>query len=147
MATQPTSTGAPKGNLNALKNATNTNRKRLVVGELPKALLSVKREAQAYRREVEAIVLRAKGEIDITDAHYIDTASAATIQAGICRWLLRNRMAKMSPSDIRGCTSDMVKAKERRDAAIKAIGLNARKDVDWSKVVNAGITHLGSDEE
>lgn len=123
--------GAPKGNKNAMKNATRINHKRLVVGELPPKMVQVKREAQNYRRELEAEVLQVKGNITTTDAHLIDTATAATMQAGICRWLLRNRFKEMSTSDIRGCTADMTKAKERRDAAIKALGLNAPPVEPW----------------
>ena len=59
-----------------------------------------------------------KSEINVADAHHIDTAAAATIQAGICRWLLRNNRGMEVAGDIRGCTADIVKAKERRDAAV-----------------------------
>ena len=40
-------------------------------------------------------MLDAKGEINLTDAHLIDTATAATIAAGISRWVLRNKMDGM----------------------------------------------------
>jgi hypothetical protein len=115
--------GAPRGNLNAMRNGSSVS-KRLVVGELPPKLVAVRREARAYRRGLEAEVERVKGDITTTDAHHIDTASAATIQAAICRWLLRHKLGTMTTADIRGCTSDMVKAKERRDAAVKALALD-----------------------
>jgi hypothetical protein len=122
------------GNKNALRNGRRLNVKRLTVGELPGSMIAVKREGRAYRRELEAEVIRAKGEINTTDAHLIDTAAAATIQAGICRWLLRHKVETMSTSDIRGCTSDIVKAKERRDAAVKALGLDAAPNAPWATV-------------
>ena len=96
----------------------------MTVGNLPKQLLAVRREGRAYRRDLEAGVLTAKGDISLTDAHLIDTAAAATIQAGICRWLLRKKLSTMTTADVRGCTQDIVKAKERRDNAVKALGLD-----------------------
>jgi hypothetical protein len=116
------------GNLNAAKNGSKLSRRRLTVGELPKPMVAVKREGRAYRRAIEAAVLDAKGDIGLTDAHLIDTATAAVIQAGICRWLLRNKIEGMSTADVRGCSQDIVKAKERRDAAVKALGLDVKPE-------------------
>jgi hypothetical protein len=129
--------GAPKGNKNALRNGSKLNAHRLVVGELPMTMVMVKREACAYRRNLEAEVLSIKGSINATDAHLIDTAAAATIQAGVCRWLLRHKVEQMSVSDIRGCTADIVKAKERRDAAVKALQLNVKPVEPWAVVIDA----------
>ena len=116
------------------------NLNRLTVGELPNVMIAVKREGRAYRVRIESEVLKAKGDITLTDAHHIDTAAAATIQAGICRWLLRHRVKDMSTADIRGCTGDIVKAKERRDAAVKALNLNVPpKELDLgSYIVESG---------
>lgn len=120
--------GAAKGNVNAMKNGSKLSHRRLTVGELPSSMIAVKREGRAYRREMESEVIKVKGEINTIDAHLIDTAAAATIQAGICRWLLRHKLDTMSTSDIRGCTSDIVKAKERRDSAVKALGLDVERN-------------------
>lgn len=142
MPTQPPSTdpkppgkpGPPKGSMNALRRGGTVNPKRLVVGELPSRMVAVKREAREYRRTLEAEVVEVKGQIDTTDAHLIDTAAAATVQAGICRWLLRNKVASMSVSDIRNCSSDIVRAKERRDAAVRALKLDAPEPDPWSVI-------------
>jgi hypothetical protein len=123
--------GTP-GNMNGLK--TGRKVKRLTVGELPASMVAIKREGRAYRRELEAAVVGAKGEIGLTDSHLIDTAAAATIQAGVCRWLLRNRIETMSVSDIRGAMSDIVKAKERRDAAVRALQLDAAAPAPWTVI-------------
>jgi hypothetical protein len=114
--------------MNALKNGRQLDVSRLTVGELPAKMISVKREGRRYRRSLEAIVLQRKGRIDTIDAHLIDTAAAATIQAGINRWLLRNKLETMTTADIRGCTADIVKAKERRDASVKALELDGTDD-------------------
>ena len=56
--------------MNALKTGTSlVNRRRLTVGELPKQLLSVRREGRAYRRILEAEVLKAHSEINVTRSH------------------------------------------------------------------------------
>lgn len=123
-------TGAPVGNLNGLKNGSRMTR--LTVGELPPSMVAIKREGRAYRRELEAAVKEAKGEISLTDAHAIDTAAAATIQAGVCRWLLRNKDVKeLSATEIRACMSDITKAKERRDAAVRALKLDIEPLSPW----------------
>jgi hypothetical protein len=116
--------GVPKGNFNALRRGGRINYKRLVVGELPQKMVSIKREAQKYRRGLEAEVLNIKGDISFMDAHAIDTASAATIAAGISRWLLRNRIETMTIADIRGCGMDILKAKQKRDTAVASLGLD-----------------------
>lgn len=120
--------GPPPGSMNALRNGSRVNLNRLTVGELPAKMIAVKREGRAYRRGLETAVLKAKGEISLTDAHLVDTASAAVIQAGVCRWLLRNRIETMSTADIRGTQADIVKAKERRDAAVRALQLDVKPE-------------------
>jgi hypothetical protein len=85
--------------------------------------MGVKREGRAYRRLLEAEYLRVRGEIDITAAHHIDTASAATVHGGVCRWLLRQKIATMTTADILACSRELMKAKQVRDGAVKALEL------------------------
>jgi hypothetical protein len=135
--------GPARGNLNGLKNGSKLGLKRLTVGELPKQLISVRREGRAYRRAIEAEVLRARGgEISATAAHHIDTASAATIHAGICRWLLRNKIGEMTTSDILACSREITKAKQARDAAIKALELDTKDPMPW---IEAEPVHSNND--
>jgi len=124
MAGKPGRSGPKQGNKNALKNGSRIDRKRLTVGELPTKMIAVKREGRAYRRMLEEAVLDCKGEISVADSHRIDSAAAATIQAGICRWLLRHRFEEMSVTEIRNCTNDILKAKQARDAEVEALGLD-----------------------
>jgi hypothetical protein len=114
--------------MNALKNGSRLNANRLVVGEFPPEMISVKREGRRYRVKLEKKVEDTKGEISLTDAHLIDTATAATLQAAVCRWLLRNRIKEMSAAEIRNNMADIVKAKERRDAAVRALQLDAKPE-------------------
>lgn len=134
MAGKAGQSGPLPGNLNALKTGHKVGRKRLVIGDLPKELISVRREGRAYRRALEAEVMALKGEVNTADAHLIDTATAATIQAGICRWLMRNKIGTMSVADIRGCSQDQVKAKERRDAAVRALALDTPPPAPWAVI-------------
>ena len=112
-------------NLNSLKNGTRL--KRLTVGELPRPMTHLKREARGYRRALEAETLLAVGEINVTAAHAIDTATAATIHSGICRWLINKKLDGMSVADGGTwlVTSD-------GDAAAQASGLK-HEVIDLSK--------------
>lgn len=119
--------GPAKGNLNGVKTGAQLSR-RLTVGELPGPLIAVKREGRAYRRFIEAEVIAAKGEISATDAHLIDTASAATIHCGICRWLLRHKLDTMGTGDVLACSREITKGKEARDRAIKALNIDVKPE-------------------
>ena len=121
--------GPPKGHVNSLKNGKAV--KRLTVGELPKQLLSVKREGRTYRRALEEVVLETKNEMTAMDAHHIDTASAATIHAGICRWILRNKIETMTTADILTCSRELVKAKQTRDKAVAGLELDIKPSQPW----------------
>jgi hypothetical protein len=128
MAGKAGRSGPKKGAMNALKTGAGIARTRLVVGELPKQLLSVRREGRSYRRALESAVLNTRSEITATLAHHIDTASAATIHAGICRWLLRNKIATMTTADILACSRELIKAKQARDAAVKLLELDVQPE-------------------
>lgn len=123
--------GAPKGSLNAIQSGQGLRKRRLVLGKLPKRMVAVEREGQKYRLDLEALVLAAKGEITVTDAHLIDTATAATVQAGKCRWIERNCIEKMTVSDMRATAADIVKAKQQRDKAVAELKLDAPAKRAW----------------
>lgn len=126
MAGKKGRSGPPLGNKNALKNGSRLDRQRLTIGELPKKMLSVRREARAYRRELEAAVLDAKGVIDVEDHHLIDAASGCTIAIGVNRWLLRQKLETMSVADIRACNKEMRDAKRERAKIVKELRLHNR---------------------
>lgn len=128
MAGKPGSSVPKKGNKNGIKNGTRIDCRRLVVGELPLTMISVRSEALAYRRELEACVLAKHGEIDVMAAHYIDIASASTMLAGVCRWTMRHKLDDMTDKDVRECAKEIVKAKQARDAAVKALELDVKPE-------------------
>lgn len=139
MPNLPKKHGGQPGNVNNLQ--TGSQVRRLTVGNLPLSMIAVTREGLAYRREMEAAVVAAKGEISLTDAHHIDTASAATIQAAVCRWLLRNKIEtkdeagkvvdRMSSAEIRANLSDITKAKRERDAAVRLLKIDVPPTLNW----------------
>ena len=121
--------GSPVANLNAIRNGSRLEVRRLTVGSFPVQLQKVQYEGRKYRRALEDAVLETHQDVSVTHAHLIDTASAATIHAGICRWLLRQRIAEMNTGDVLACSNAMLRAKETRDRAVKQLGLD-RRDTD-----------------
>lgn len=132
MAGKAGRSGPKKGNVNAAKNGSRIAKTRLVIGELPKQLLSVRREARSYRRHLEAEVLRVHGEITAMHAHAIDTAAAATVSAAIARWLMRNKIGGMSTSEVLSCSKAILQSKQARDSAVKLLGLDAPPPAPWA---------------
>jgi uncharacterized membrane protein YcaP (DUF421 family) len=130
MAGKAGRSGPKPGNLNAAKSGSALARRRLTVGNLPKELLAVRREGRAYRRALESAVIEAKGEITVTDCHHIDSATGATIQAGICRHLLRTKIGEMKTADVLNCTQTMTRAKQARDKAVLALALDRDQSAD-----------------
>ena len=70
--------GRPEGG-RALAQRVGKKGYRLVAGGLPTKMLQIEREGYAYRRTLEEQVEAIYGEVSITHAHLIDTATAATV--------------------------------------------------------------------
>jgi hypothetical protein len=122
--------GAPKGNLNAARNGSRIAR--LTLGNLPPSMLQIQRGSRVYRRELEDLAVEARGEVNLFDAHLIDEAATAECHASVCRWLLRERLDKMTPADIRQTSAEIVKAKTQRNAAVRRLRLDDRaKTADY----------------
>jgi len=124
--------GPPDGNLNASKNGARLSR--LTLGELPQTMRRQTQQARKYRRQLEAIVRDAKGEISPTDAHLIDEAATAEVHASVCRWLLRERLDTMSPSDIARCSEQILKSKTVRNKAVERLQLDRN---DQERIITA----------
>lgn len=117
-------------NLNALKNGMRITR--LVIGELPSKLNSVKIQTRKYRNGLEASVIEIKGGINVVDAHLVDTAATAMLHAGVCRWLLRDRIEKMQSADILKCSAELLRSKEVRDKSVRLLKLDERQRIEKS---------------
>ena len=132
MAKQKKPTGAPAGNLNALK--TGTRMRRLTLGLLPRPLQRQLANVRMYRRELESIVLEARGAVNTVDAHWIDEACAAETHAAICRWLLRHRFDKMTVVEMTRCSEQILKSKAVRNRAVQQLNLDAPPPDPWIDV-------------
>lgn len=118
--------GPPVANMNGLKNGSRVGSKhRLIIGKLPKEMQSVVQRACRYRRDIEAATMDSHAGIDIEASHTIDLATQCEMQAAIMRWVLRERLDKLTVSDIVQIAESMTKAKKTRNTAVKALKLRA----------------------
>lgn len=124
--------GPPLANINASANGSRISR--LTLGELPNKMRRQLQNARKYRRYLESLCVDAHGEVNATHAHLIDEAAAAEVHASICRWLLRQRLEKMSTSDITRCSEQIMKAKTVRNKAIERLKLNAPPPDPWATI-------------
>lgn len=122
---------AQPNNLNAAKNGTKLSR--LTLGELPKELTRVKRLARQYRRELETACVDVHNEVSVTHGHLIDEAAVNEQHAAVCRWLLNQRIEKMSVADILSCSREITKAKANRNRAVAQLKLDAKSD-PWAEL-------------
>ena len=120
---------------------------RLILGELPRPLLTVQRYARRYRRLLEAACVEAHGGVDVVAAHTIDAAVGYETHIAICRWLLNNRWDKLEPKDILACSTAMASARSRRNQCLKQLNLDAVKDEDLVAAYFAQPAIEFSDEE
>lgn len=116
--------GPAIGNKNALKNGSQVDRHKLTVGKLPATMAQIQREARSYRRELESLVLQAKGQVSAVDAHRIDAAVGCCLSIGLCRWVLRHKLDKLTASDIARNGKEQRDAKKERARIIGQLGLD-----------------------
>ena len=137
-------TGAPQGNRNALINGSRIQR--LALGQLPKDMSRVTRYCRSYRLALEAAVASVHGgEVDLVKAHLIDAAATHEQHAQVCRWLLRQRIGKMSTSDIRECSKQIAGAKDARNRAVAALQLDRDRTADILATLYT--THIDEDDD
>lgn len=140
--------GAPNNNLNRLKNGRHL--RPLKIGELPKPLERVTRDARRYRRYLETRVEQEHGRLNDEHHHLIDEACANEVHAAVCRWLLRTKIETMSAADILACSRDIPKVKRERNRAVERLKLcepfDPWKAIDAAVVTDANDT-AGHDGE
>lgn len=106
------------------------NISRLTVGNLPAKMRKLMIGTRAYRRALEAAVVESRGEVSLVDAHRIDEAAGCEMHAAICRWLLRERLDKMSVSDVTRCSEAIAKSKALRNKAVTALKIDKDRQAD-----------------
>jgi hypothetical protein len=90
-----------------------------------------------FRRELEAAVMEARGEITLVDAAYVNTAYRAERHAQLAQRWLAMEAAEMTPADRLNYSREVVRASAERDKAIAALDLPKRHSADyWSSLRN-----------
>ena len=122
--------GAPAGNANAMT----SGRYGLVMGRLPKGCSYIRAVCSTLRRELEESVVSSHGEIDLASAATIATACRFERHALLCSRWLRECLTLDAEKQI-AFSREVANASERRDKAIRSLGLKAKKDADpWEGV-------------
>jgi hypothetical protein len=98
------------------------------VGHLGKTFRRARDNATEYRRFLEAETMTAHGEIGVVRAHLIDAAAGFELHGGVCRWIIRNRLDKMSPLDVANVSAQLAKCRVERNRAVMALGLDTETD-------------------
>lgn len=129
--------------LRRMRNASKIHR--LTIGVLPDVMKRQLATARAYRRELEQMVLDAKGEVSLIDAHYIDEAANAEVHGSICRWLLRQRWEKMSVQDVLTCSKELLKSKSVRNTAVERLQLDRQQPNLIDALYSVGPDHDDDD--
>ena len=128
--------------LNSLRNG-----KRIVtlaLGELPKELARVTRYVRLYRRGLQDAILEVFDEVSPTAAHLVDEACAWEQHRRVCMWLVRRKIDKLSPSDLRECSKQMALATTNRNKAVERLDLDHKPD-PWADVYSTPTE--GEDDE
>jgi hypothetical protein len=116
--------GAPKGSMNNFRHGMRGS-------GLPKHCGHVQRATCHFRRQLERAVLDAKGEINIVDAAFINSAYRAERHGQLAqRWLMLEA-EQMSAADRLAYSREVVKASESRDRAIAALKLDRKPSDIW----------------
>jgi hypothetical protein len=109
---------ARTGNANALRNG---SRARVALGCLPRRLARLGRGVAEYRRALEAAVETRHGCVTTEAAHHITLAAEAFQWGAIARWTMRQ--ADTKPADMLRAAEAIVRAGERRNAAVARLDL------------------------
>jgi hypothetical protein len=103
---------------------------------LPKHCGHVQRATCHFRRQLEAAVLDVKGQIDIVDAAFINTAYRAERHAQLAQRWLSIEAERMSPADRINYSREVVRASESRDRAISNLKLDCKPSDIWDSLAH-----------
>jgi len=120
--------GAPAGNQNGRGNI----RHGLRAGSLPRDAKHVEHQTNALRRELEAAVMAAKGEVTLLDAATIQTAVKWERHGALALRWLRIEGEKLKPIDRLTFSREIARASAERDKALAALGLDAPPKPPWA---------------
>lgn len=109
--------GAPRGNVNAQRHG-------MRGGTLPKGCRYIEHRVNTLRREVEAAILEAKGEIGIVDAAAVNSILKWERHGLLAAHWLRHEAEKLSAGDRLRFSEAVAKASDNRDRNIRVLGLD-----------------------
>src|SRR5690349_17873179 len=115
------------------RNALTHGLRATVLGGTPKGAAYVCKVVNEFRRQLEAVVLDAKGAISFTDACHVSTAARWERHALLASRWLKLQAADMSHDQRLAFSRDIGKASESRDRAIAALKL----DVNVANVLDS----------
>jgi hypothetical protein len=130
--------GPPRENRNAYRHG-------LACGKLGKGQQYIEKRVNALRREIEDAVLASKGEISRPASWAINTAMKWEAYAMRAADYLRKKGDALSPADQLRFAEAIPKASERRDAALRSLGLDAPQQPPW--VLDVPAADSGTDLE
>ena len=110
---------------------TNGIRHGLLAGKLPAHLAYVEKRTNAFRRQVEALVIDLKGEIGVMDAAAINSVVKWERHACLALHWLRKEEATMSPTDRLKFSEAICKASDARDRALAKLRLDVQDLSPW----------------
>lgn len=120
-----TRVGAPPGNRNAIRHG-------LTCGRLPKGCSAIEKAMLQFRRAVEDQVAELRGgNISLYDAALINSAMRHERHAMLSqRWLWKASADELTVTDRIRFSSEIGKASDARDKALKLLGLDVQPDRD-----------------
>jgi hypothetical protein len=126
---KPGRSGAPRGNSYATKHGLRSAG--IKTGMMPKGARYIQHRINALRRELEAAVVAAKGEVSLVDAATIQTAVKYEAHGCLAQRWLRLNEGEMKPLERLQFSREIANASSQRDKAIAALELGRNKQFPW----------------
>lgn len=109
--------GPPEGNRNAMRHG-------LKAGQLPKDAKYIEHRLNAFRRQLEDVVIANRGEVSLTDAAAIQTCLRWERHAYLAqRWLVKAGDS-LKPTERLQFSREIARASTERDKALAALKLD-----------------------
>jgi hypothetical protein len=116
--------GPAKGNANAMRHG-------MRGGKLPAGCQYIEQRVNSLRRQVEAAIVEAKGEIGIVDAAAVNSILKWERHGLLAAHWLRKEADKLSAADRLRFSEAIAKASDARDRNIRSLGLDVKDDRPW----------------
>lgn len=121
----PKKPGAPLGNVNNLRHG-------LRAGQLPKDAKYIENRLNAFRRQLEAAVFEAKGEVSLVDAATIQTCLRWERHAALAQRWLNKQYAELKPEQRLTFSREVARASAERDKALATLKLDTATHDPWA---------------